>query len=112
RFVLLFTVLTLYPLTPLLLRLYHATEQGTAIIYTCLRIAVFAMPLLWCDGNIPSMVLRTAGDSVYTGAVSVSALLLGMIVYTEIPTPLGFAGMAITIAALIILTRSDARTKT
>ncbi|MBR5109564.1 MAG: MATE family efflux transporter [Clostridia bacterium] len=77
RFVLLITVLLLYPLTPLLLRLYHATEQGTAIIYTCLRIAVFLMPLLWCDGNIPSMVLRTAGDSVYSGAVSVSALLLG-----------------------------------
>ena len=77
RFVLLLTVLILYPLSPLLLKLYHASEQGTAMIYTCLRIAVFCMPLLWCDGNIPSMVLRTAGDSVYTGAVSVSALLLG-----------------------------------
>ena len=100
RFALLITVLILYPLTPLLLRLYRATEQGTAIIYTCLRIAVFAMPLLWCDGNIPSMVLRTAGDSVYTGAVSVSALLLGRCVlgYTlTIPLGLGVPGVWIAL---------------
>ncbi len=77
RFVLLGTVIILYPLTPLLLKLYHATEQGTAIIYTALSIGVFSMPLFWCDGNIPSMVLRTAGDTVYAGMVSVGALLLG-----------------------------------
>ena len=97
---LLLTVLILYPLTPLLLRLYHATEQGTAIIYTCLRIAVFSMPLLWCDGNIPAMVLRTAGDSVYTGIVSVSALLLGRCIlgYTlTIPLGLGVPGIWIAL---------------
>ncbi len=100
RFVLLLTVLILYPLTPLLLKLYHATEQGTGIIYTCLRIAVFSMPLLWCDANIPSMVLRTAGDSVYTGAVSVSALLLGRCIlgYTlTIPLGLGVPGIWIAL---------------
>ncbi len=100
RFALLLTVLILYPLTPLLLRLYHATEQGTAIIYTCLRIAVFSMPLLWCDGNIPAMVLRTAGDSVYTGIVSVSALLLGRCIlgYTlTIPLGLGVPGIWIAL---------------
>lgn len=77
RFVLLFTVLLLYPLTPLLLKLYSATDQGASIIWTALSIGVFSMPLFWCDGNIPSMVLRVAGDSVYTGAVSVIALALG-----------------------------------
>ncbi|MBR3105812.1 MAG: MATE family efflux transporter [Clostridia bacterium] len=100
RFVLLATVIVLYPLTPLLLRLYHASEQGTAIIYTCLSIAVFCMPLLWCDGNVPSMVLRTAGDSVYTGAVSVMALLLGRCVlgYTlTIPLGLGVPGIWIAL---------------
>ena len=76
RFALLATLLILYPFTPLLLRMYHATEQGTPIIYTALSIAVFAMPVFWCDGNIPATVLRVAGDSVYAGIVSVSALLL------------------------------------
>ena len=77
RFVLLGTVLILYPLTPLLLRLYHATPEGTSIIYTALRIAVFAMPFLYCDAYIPAMVLRVSGDSVYVGAVSVLSLALG-----------------------------------
>ena len=99
RFVLLGTVLILYPLSPLLLKLYHASEQGTAIIYTCLRIAVFSMPLLWCDSNIPAMVLRTAGDSVYTGAVSVAALLLGRCALGYLLTiPLGIGVPGIWIA--------------
>jgi len=76
RFALLATLLILYPFTPLLMKLYSATEQGRPIIYTALSIGVFCMPLFWCDGNIPSMVLRIAGDGVYTGAVSVLALLL------------------------------------
>ena len=100
RFVLLATVLALYPLTPLLLKLYHASEQGTAIIYTCLSIAVFSMPVLWCSGNIPSIVLRTAGDSVYTGAVSVTALLLCRCIlgYTlTIPLGLGVPGIWIAL---------------
>ena len=58
------------------------------------------MPLLWCDGNIPAMVLRTAGDSVYTGIVSVSALLLGRCIlgYTlTIPLGLGVPGIWIAL---------------
>ena len=77
RFVLLFTVLVLYPLTPLLLKLYHATPQGTPIIYKALSIAVFSMPILWCDGNIATMALRVVGDSIYTSTISVLSLLFG-----------------------------------
>ena len=76
RWTLLATVLILYPFTPLLLKLYHATSQGRPIIYIALSIAVFSMPVFWCDGNMPAMVLRVAGDSIYTGTVSVCALLL------------------------------------
>ncbi len=100
RFVLLLTVVILYPFTPLLLKLYHATAQGTSIIYVCLSIAVFSMPLLWCDGNIPSMVLRTAGDSVFSGSVSVAALLLGrcLLGYVlTIPAGLGVPGIWIAL---------------
>ncbi len=102
RWALLFTALVLYPFTPLLLKLYRATEQGAPIIYTALRIAVFTMPLLWCDGNIPAMVLRVAGDSVFTGIVSVSALLLcrcALGYVLTIPLGLGVPGIW---AALVI----------
>ena len=100
RFVLLGTVLILYPLTPLLLRLYHATEQGTAIIYTALRIAVFSMPLIWCDGNLLTMVLRVTGDTVFVSTVSVLALALGRCAlgYTlTIPLGLGVPGIWIAL---------------
>ena len=77
RFVQLATLLVLYPLMPLLLRLYHATEQGTAIVYTALSIAAIAMPFLWCDSNVLPMTLRIVGESTYASAVSVLALALG-----------------------------------
>ncbi len=77
RFVLLGTAALLYPFTPLLLRLYHASAQGEPIIRTSLSIAVFSMPFLWCDGNLPAMALRVTGDSVFTSAVSVLSLLMG-----------------------------------
>ena len=41
------------------------------------------------------------------GAEPTSALLLGIIIYSEIPSVIGFAGMAITIIALGILAKSD-----
>ena len=77
RFVQLATLLVLYPLMPLLLRLYHATEQGTAIVYTALSIAAVAMPFLWCDSNVLPMTLRIVGESTYASTVSVLALALG-----------------------------------
>ena len=100
RFILLATVVVLYPFTPLLLKLYGATEQGAAIIRTALSIAVFCMPLFWCDGYIPAMVLRVAGDGVYTGAVAVAALLLGrcLLGYVlTIPMGLGVPGVWIAL---------------
>ena len=63
RVIQLCTLLILYPLMPLLLRLYHATEQGTAIVYTALTIAAAAMPFFWCDSNVLPMTLRIVGSS-------------------------------------------------
>ena len=100
RLVLLFTALLLYPLTPLLLPLYRATEQGRRIIYIALSIGAAGMPLFWCDGNIPGMVLRVTGDGVYAGAVSVAALALGRVAlgYTlTVPLGLGVPGIWIAL---------------
>ena len=102
RFILLATVLVLFPLTPLLLRLYHATEQGTAIIRTALAIAAVAMPLVWCDAFVPAMTLRIVGDSKYVSAVSVLALALGRCALGYLLTitlGLGVPGLWIAMAA-------------
>ncbi len=102
RFTLLATVLILFPFTPLLLKLYHATDQGRPIIYTALSIGVFSMPFLWCDGNIPAMTLRVAGDTVFAGIVSVSALVLCRCVIGYILTiPLGLGVPGVWIALVL-----------
>ena len=90
------TVVILYPMTPLLLKLYHATPQGTEIIYQALRIGAFTMPFLYGDSYIPAMALRVAGDSVFAGFVSVSGLVLGRCVLgyvLTIPLGLGVPGV-------------------
>ena len=102
RFIQLATVLVLYPLMPLLLRLYHATEQGTAIVYTALTIAAVAMPFLWCDSNVRAMTLRIVGQSTYASTVSVLSLALGRCALgyvLTIPLGLGVPGLWIALAA-------------
>ena len=102
RLALLLTVVLLYPLTPLLLILFHASEQGAGIIYTALAIGAAGMPLFWCDGNLPSMTLRIAGQPVFTGAVSVIALALGRVTlgyFLTIPLGLGVPGIWIALVA-------------
>ena len=102
RVVLLVTALVLYPFTPLLLRLYHATPEGTPIITQCLLLGIAALPLFWSDSNIPAMVLRCGGDSLYTGVVSVLALVLGRCVlgyFLTITLGLGVPGVWIAMIA-------------
>ena len=102
RFVLLVTVFLFYPLLPPILNFYHATKEGMPIIRTCLGIAMIAMPLLWSDSSLPAMSLRVAGDSVFTGAVSVIALALGRCAlgyFLTIVLGLGVPGVWIALCA-------------
>ena len=102
RLVMLATALILYPLTPLLMRLYNATDAGRPIIWTALSIAVAALPLVYCDAYVPAMTLRVAGDGVYTGAVAVLALLAGRCLLgwaLTLPLGLGVPGIWIGLAA-------------
>ena len=118
RFVLLATVLLLYPLTPLLLQLYNATSEGAAIIYRALRIAAVAMPLLYCDAYIPAIVLRVVGDSMFVSTVSVLGLAMGRCLLgylLTVPAGLGVIGIWIGMAvewflrALALRIRSKGR---
>ncbi len=71
------TSLIIYPLTPLLLILFDVAPESQGIIYLSLGIAAVGMPLFACDSNMTAMILRVAGDGVFTGVCAVSALALG-----------------------------------
>jgi len=71
------TSLILYPLTPLLLLLFNVPPESRGVIYVCLAIAAVGMPLFACDSNVTAMILRVAGDGVFTGFCAVLALALG-----------------------------------
>jgi len=102
RIALLITSVILYPLTPLLLQLFHASEASAGIVYVALGIGVAGLPLFWCDGNMPSMTLRVVGEATYAGAVSVVALGLGRVALgyvLTIPLGLGVPGIWIALVA-------------
>lgn len=65
----------------------------------------FALPYIFLTLALNHIESGTA--SIFTsGSEPLAALIFGMIFYTEIPTPLMFLGMMITIFALVILTNN------
>lgn len=79
RFLLLATVLILFPFTPLLMKLYNATEAAAPVIYRCLCITAVCIPLFWCDSSVTPMILRAAGDAMYATWTSVLTLAAGRV---------------------------------
>jgi len=79
RLIMLATVLILTPLLPLILSLFHPSEQALPIVHTCLLIASIGIPLIWCAAYVPPMALRAAGDANFSTVVSVVALFAGRI---------------------------------
>ncbi len=95
------TSLILYPLTPVLMAMYSVPPESKGMIYIALAIAAVGMPLFAVDSNVAAMVLRVAGDGVFTGAVAVTALALGRCVLgyiLTIPLGLGMPGIWIALA--------------
>ena len=100
RFAVAATSLILYPLTPLLLIMYNVPPESKGVIYLALGIVAVGMPLFACDSNITAMVLRVAGDGVFTGACAVGALALGRCALgyaLTIPLGLGVPGIWIAL---------------
>lgn len=94
------TSLILYPLTPLLILLFDVPPESRGVIYLCLAIAAVGMPLFAGDSNMTAMILRVAGDSVYTGFCAVSALALGRCALgylLTVPLGLGIPGVWIAL---------------
>ena len=77
RLIMFVTSLILYPMTPLLMLLYHESAEGASIVYLALAVGAAGLALFWSDASIPATTLRVAGDSVFIGVISVLSLLIG-----------------------------------
>ena len=101
RFAMAITSLILYPLTPVLMMMYNVPQESMGMIYIALAIAAVGMPLFAVDSNVTAMMLRVAGDGVFTGACAVAALALGRCALgyvLTIPLGLGMPGIWIALA--------------
>ena len=77
RWVMVFAIIILMPLTPLILNLYSPSAAARPIIFISLAIGALPMPIIWGDGYIIPSCTRTAGDATYTSIVSLIALACG-----------------------------------
>lgn len=73
----LLTVLVLFPLTPLLMKLYNPNPDALGMIYVMLMVGVFPMPLIWCKSFITSTTMCSAGDVKFATYVSIAVMLIG-----------------------------------
>ena len=79
RLVLLLTVLVLFPMTPLVLKLYNPNPEAMRMIYMMLIVAVFPLPIIWCNANVTSTMMCSAGDVQYSTYTSLLAMLVGRV---------------------------------
>lgn len=96
------SVAVLYPLTPLLLKLFAPEASTLPIIYQLLLIGIIPIPFFWSLSNVLPSVLRAAGDASYTSLVSLSSMWIFRIAlgYT-LAIPLGIGVHGIWIAMVV-----------
>ncbi|MBQ4618813.1 MAG: hypothetical protein IJB25_02890 [Clostridia bacterium] len=96
RWVMIFAIVVIMPLTPLILNLYSPSEAARPIIYISLMIGALPMPVIWGDAYIIPSATRTAGDATFTSIVSLVALACGRMSFgylLAIPLGMGVAGV-------------------
>ena len=76
RLVLALVLLILYPMTPLLLKLYDPNPDAVRMIYLMLTIGVVPLPLIWCNAYVTSTTMNSAGDVKYSTYASLLSMLL------------------------------------
>jgi Na+-driven multidrug efflux pump len=93
------SILIFMPLMPLILKLYHAPEETLSFIYKLLLIAILPMPFFWPMSNTMPNILRSAGDSVFCSAVSLTTMWIvrvGLGYFMSIRLGLGVQGVWIS----------------
>ncbi len=96
RWVMIFAIVVIMPLTPLILNLYSPSVNARPIIYTALAIGALPMPFIWGNGYIIPAATRTAGDATFTSIISLIALAFGRMssgYLLAIPLGMGVAGV-------------------
>lgn len=94
--IIIISIAVLFPLMPVILKLYRAPEETLSIIYTLLFTAIIPMPLFWSFSNIMPCVLRSAGDSTFSSVVSLITMWLvrvGLGFIFAIPLGFGVRGV-------------------
>lgn len=68
------SIIVLFPLMPVILRLYQAPPETLSIIYTLMITAIIPMPFFWSVSNVMPCVLRSAGDASFSSLVSLMTM--------------------------------------
>lgn len=72
--IMLISVAIIYPLTPLILKLFAPEAETLGVINQLLLIGIIPMPFFWSMSNVMPSVLRAAGDATYTSVASLVAM--------------------------------------
>lgn len=102
RFVMIFAILILMPLTPALLNLYAPAESMRSVIFFSLAIGALPMPVIWGEAFVIPTAIRTAGDTRFTSMISIVAMFLGRMGFGYLFTiSFGFGVMGVWLGQFI-----------
>lgn len=73
-----------------------------AVVVSLMPNLLFTVAFVFVDSGVASILA--------SGAEPTAALILGLLVYREVPTVLGVIGMAIVVVSMIVLSRTDVKT--
>ena len=74
-----------------------------AVVVSLMPNLLFTIAFVFVDSGVASILA--------SGAEPTAALILGLLVYREVPTVLGVIGMAIVVVSMIVLSRTDVKTE-
>lgn len=95
-------VAIIYPLSPLILKLFHPEATTLPLITQALFIGIIPIPFVWSLSYITPSILRAAGDANYTSIVSLVTMWImrvGLGYILAIPCGFGLNGIWISMGA-------------
>lgn len=102
RYVMIFAILILMPLTPAIMNLYSPAAGMRKVIFFSLAIGALPMPLIWGEGYVIPSATRTAGDVTFTSVFSLATMAIGRMAFGYLFTiPLGFGVMGVWMGQFI-----------
>lgn len=72
--VIVLSIAILYPLMPLILRLYAPEPETLVVINRIILVALIPMPFFWATSNVTPNMLNAAGDANFTSLISLMTM--------------------------------------